>query len=191
MSQGRLFYVIGPSGSGKDTLMQYARAQLSEREKIIFAHRYITRQPELVGENHIYLSEAEFAAKERQGFFAMQWDSHGLRYGIGKEINFWLAQGFNVVINGSREYLPIALKKEPDLGVILIRTSTQVLRERLKNRQRETDSEIESRLERATLFNRICHPNVTLLDNDGRLDESGAAFINLLMATQSGENGSY
>ncbi|MDP3331097.1 MAG: phosphonate metabolism protein/1,5-bisphosphokinase (PRPP-forming) PhnN [Methylococcaceae bacterium] len=188
MSQGRLFYVIGPSGSGKDTLMQYARAKLSEREKIIFAHRYITRQPELVGENHIYLSEAEFAAKERQGFFSMQWDSHGLRYGIGKEINFWLAQGFNVVINGSREYLPTALKKEPDLGVILIRTSAQVLRVRLKNRQRETDDEIESRLERATLFNRICHPNVAILDNDGSLDDSGAAFINLLMTTQSGVN---
>lgn len=180
MCQGRLFYVIGPSGSGKDTLMQYARGKLAEREKIVFAHRYITRQPELVGENHIYLSEAEFAAKEKQGFFAMQWDSHGLRYGIGKEINFWLAQDFNVVINGSREYLPIALDKEPKIRVILIRTSTAVLRERLKKRQRETDDEIEQRLERATLFNHIDHPNVTLLDNDGGLDDSGAAFIALL-----------
>ncbi|MDO9214035.1 MAG: phosphonate metabolism protein/1,5-bisphosphokinase (PRPP-forming) PhnN [Methylococcales bacterium] len=181
MPQGQLFYVIGPSGSGKDTLMQYARSKLSEREKIIFAHRYITRKPELVGENHIYLSEAEFAAKERQDFFAMQWDSHELRYGIGKEINFWLAQGFNVVINGSREYLPIVLEKEPQIRVILVRTANDVLRERLKNRQRETADEIEKRLERATLFNRINHPNVTLLDNNGSLEESGAAFIALLM----------
>ncbi len=99
MRQGQLFYVIGPSGSGKDTLMQYAREKLGSA-KCVFAHRYITRLPELVGENHIHLSEAEFAAKEKQGFFAMQWDSHGLRYGIGKEINLWLAQGFNVVVNG-------------------------------------------------------------------------------------------
>jgi len=180
MCQGRLFYVIGPSGSGKDTLMQYARGKLAAYNKIVFAHRYITRLPELVGENHIHLSEAEFAAKERQGFFAMQWDSHGLRYGIGKEINFWLAQGFNVVINGSREYFTTALEKEPDMRVVLIRTSTDALRERLKKRQRETDDEIERRLERAALFNRIHHPNVTFLDNDGLLDDSGAAFINLL-----------
>jgi len=178
--KGRLFYVIGPSGSGKDTLMQYAREKLAAHNKIVFAHRYITRLPELVGENHIHLSEAEFAAKERQGFFTMQWDSHGLRYGIGKEINFWLAQGFNVVINGSREYFTTALEKEPDMRVVLIRTSTDALRERLKKRQRETDDEIERRLERATLFNRIHHPNVTFLDNDGLLDDSGAAFINLL-----------
>ncbi|MDO9169290.1 MAG: phosphonate metabolism protein/1,5-bisphosphokinase (PRPP-forming) PhnN [Methylobacter sp.] len=180
MRQGQLFYVIGPSGSGKDTLMQYARRKLAEHKKIVFAHRYITRQPELVGENHIHLSEAEFAAKEKHGFFAMQWDSHGLRYGIGREINFWLAQGFDVVINGSREYFSTALEKEPDMRVVLIRTSTEVLRERLKNRQRENDDEIERRLQRAALFNRISHPNVTLLNNDGGLDDSGAAFIALL-----------
>ncbi len=180
MRKGRLFYVIGPSGSGKDTLMQYAREKLAACNKIVFAHRYITRLPELVGENHIHLSEAEFSAKERQGFFTMQWDSHGLRYGIGKEINFWLTQGFNVVINGSREYFFTALEKEPDMQVVLIKSSTEVLRKRLMKRRRETDEAIESRLERAVLFNRICHPNVTFIENDGLLEDSGAAFIALL-----------
>jgi len=189
MRQGQLFYVIGPSGSGKDTLMQYAREKLATHKKIVFAHRYITRPPELVGENHIHLSEAEFAAKIQQGFFAMQWDSHGLRYGIGKEINFWLAQGFDVVINGSREYFSTALEKEPDMRVVSIRTSTEILRERLKKRRRETDDEIERRLERAALFNRIHHPNVTFLDNDGLLDDSGAAFIALLTREKTAQHG--
>lgn len=178
--QGRLFYVIGASGSGKDSLMNYAREKLVGNTRIVFAHRYITRPPELVGENHIYLSEAEFSAKVAQGFFAMQWDSHGLHYGIGKEINLWLAQGFDVVINGSREYLDTALAKEPDIRVALIKTATPVLRERLKKRQRESATEIERRLERATLFNSIVHPNVTILSNDGALEEAGEAFCALL-----------
>lgn len=160
--------------------MNYAREKLAGHARIVFAHRYITRPPELVGENHIYLSEAEFSAKAAQGFFAMQWDSHGWHYGIGKEINLWLALGFDVVINGSREYLDIALANEPGIRVVLIKTATPVLRERLKQRQRESDAEIERRLERATLFNRIVHPNVTVLSNDGALDEAGEAFCALL-----------
>lgn len=178
--QGRLFYVIGPSGSGKDSLMNYAREKLVTHRRIVFAHRYITRPPELAGENHIYFNKTEFVAKEQQGFFAMQWNSHGWYYGIGKEINLWQAQGFDVVINGSREYLDIALAKEPGIRIVLIKTATPVLRERLKKRQRESAAEIELRLKRADLFNRIDHPNVMVLSNDGALDKAGEAFCALL-----------
>ncbi|MCC7134769.1 MAG: phosphonate metabolism protein/1,5-bisphosphokinase (PRPP-forming) PhnN [Nitrosomonas sp.] len=177
---GRLFYVIGASGAGKDSLMHYAREKLTGRQRIVFTHRYITRPPELVGENHIYLPEAEFSAKQAQGFFAMQWDSHGWRYGIGKEINLWQALDFDVVINGSREYLFDALSQEPGLRVVLIKTSTEVLRERLRKRQRESDAEIERRLQRAVLFNHIEHPNVTVLNNDGTLEQAGETFTQLL-----------
>ncbi len=177
---GRLFYIIGASGTGKDSLMHYAREKLTGRQRIVFAHRYITRPPELVGENHIYLPEPEFSAKQAQGFFSMHWDSHGWRYGIGKEINLWLGLDFDVVINGSREYMLAALAKEPGMRVVLIKASTEVLRERLRKRQRESDAEIELRLQRASSFNRIEHPNVTVLSNDGTLEQAGEAFTQLL-----------
>lgn len=183
---GRLFYVIGASGAGKDSLMQYAREKLTGKQRIVFAHRYITRPPELVGENHIYLPEAEFSAKLKQGFFAMHWDSHGWRYAVGKEINLWLGLDFDVVINGSREYLFSALAKEPGMRVVLIKTTTEVLRERLRKRHRESDAEIELRLYRATLFNSIEHPNVTLLTNDGRLEQAGDMFTKLLSSPRQG-----
>ncbi len=180
MQQGRLFYVIGPSGAGKDSLMRYARQQQAANTKIVFAHRYITRPPELAGENHIYLEPEEFDFKAKHGFFALQWNSHGLRYGIGLEINLWLARGFNVVVNGSREYLFEALEHYPDMQAILIRTSPDILRQRLINRQRESLAEIELRLERAKLFNRLLHPNLVMLDNDAALSDSGAALVTLL-----------
>ncbi len=147
MQQGRLFYVIGPSGAG---------------------------------ENHIYLEPEEFDFKAKHGFFALQWNSHGLRYGIGLEINLWLARGFNVVVNGSREYLFEALERYPNMQVILIRTSPDILRQRLINRQREPLVEIELRLERAKLFNRLLHPNLVILNNDAALSDSGAALVTLL-----------
>ena len=105
MVEGTLFYVVGASGSGKDSLMRYGRQRLAGDSNVIFAHRYITRPVELHGENHVALTDSEFDARLAAGFFAMNWSSHGLRYGIGREINLWLAKGCNVVMNGSRAYL--------------------------------------------------------------------------------------
>jgi ribose 1,5-bisphosphokinase len=39
----RLFYVIGASGAGKDTLLRYARVRVGGSGGVVFAHRYITR----------------------------------------------------------------------------------------------------------------------------------------------------
>ena len=80
---GRLFYVVGASGAGKDTLIAYARNALPVANAVVFAHRYITRPAHVGGENHIALSDAEFSVRETNGLFAMSWESNGLRYGIG------------------------------------------------------------------------------------------------------------
>lgn len=177
---GKLFYVIGPSGSGKDSLMKFARSRLESVGKIIFAHRYITRPPEVQGENHVYLSNEEFENRKNQGFFSMHWESHNLCYGIGSEINLWLANSYDVVVNGSRAYLSDAIKIYPEIHVILVSTSTEVLRNRLLKRNRETLEEIENRLHRASLQCNIEHPYVIKLNNDTDLAQSGAAFIKLL-----------
>ena len=125
---GKLFYVIGPSGSGKDSLIRYARSRLATKKRTIFVHRYITRPPEVHGENHIFLSEEEFENRRNQGFFSMYWKSHGLYYGIGSEINYWLEKGYDVVVNGSREYFHTALKTYPEMIGIMVSTSATVLR---------------------------------------------------------------
>ncbi len=184
---GKLFYVIGASGSGKDSLMNFARSRLASVGKIIFAHRYITRPPEVQGENHVYLSNEEFKHRKKQGFFFMHWESHGLCYGIGSEINLWLANGYDVVVNGSRAYLSTALEECPETQVILVSTSTEVLRKRLLKRNRETPEEIEKRLHRATLLCNIEHRQLITLNNDADLAQSGAEFIKILTNFDSRE----
>jgi ribose 1,5-bisphosphokinase PhnN len=44
---------MGPSGAGKDSLMAYARARVSEDAPILFAHRYITRPERMELESNI------------------------------------------------------------------------------------------------------------------------------------------
>jgi len=183
--KGKLFYIIGSSGSGKDSVIRYAQARVSGDPGTMFAHRYITRPVELEGENHIALTEAEFNARRRAGLFAMNWTSLGLHYGIGCEIDLWLAKGCNVVVNGSREYLPEAKVIYPALSAVLICVAPENIEKRLRARGRETDEQIELRLSRAQQFGHI--ENVTeVIENNGTLASAGERFVALLNNASKG-----
>lgn len=145
---GTLFFLIGASGSGKDSLLSGCRDRLGLHQRCCIAHRYITRAPGIGGENHVHLTEHEFQMRADMGMFAMHWTSHGYSYGIGSEIDNWLSSGANVVVNGSREYLASAMSQYPSLVPVLVNVDLQLLRERLLARGRETEQEIEGRLAR-------------------------------------------
>src|SRR5262249_30542502 len=102
--QGPLVYVMGPSGAGKDSVLNRARALLASDAPVVFADRYITRPAEAGGENHIALSAEEFDLRRTHGLFAFDWQAHGNRYGIGCEIHAWRQSGLTVVVSGSREH---------------------------------------------------------------------------------------
>jgi len=180
MANASLFYIIGASGVGKDSLLDYAREHLASDDPLIFAHRYITRPADAGNENHIAVSEEVFQRRLDLGCFAMSWDSHGLRYGIDIGINQWLAKGLNVAMNGSRAYLQQATWGYPELRPILIRVDQSILRQRLEQRGRESADEIEKRLERARALDDLQHPNLIVINNDGDLSEAGDKLMTIL-----------
>ena len=180
MKQGNLFYLIGPSGAGKDALLTYARQQIDGSLPILFAHRYITRSSQAGGENYISLTEAEFDQRQQLGLFALDWQSHHNRYGLGIEIDVWMKAGVQVVINGSREHLPVASRRFPELQVILLEVSADTIRQRLEQRGRETADEIEARIVHNQQLPAVTHPHLHILNNDTPLAETGNKFIELL-----------
>lgn len=177
--RARLIYVVGPSGSGKDSLLRYARERLADDPGVVFAHRYITRAADAGGENHVALTPAEFASRQRNRLFELAWQSHGHSYGIGIEINQWLTKGATVVVNGSREYLAEASRRFPELLAVAIDVPTEVLRERLLARGREDPSSIEQRLERHRKMQSQCQTG-QVITNDGPLERAGEALVALL-----------
>ena len=193
---GTLVYVMGPSGSGKDSLIAHVRQgpcaiyamtwNISSTAQsilgpilrpIFFARRYITRPMNAGGEQHYPVTQEEFQFRKKQGDFALAWESHGLCYGIGADIDTHLAAGAVVVVNGSRAYLPEALRRYPSLLPVLIAARPDVLRERLEKRGRENRANIDERLAGASL-----RPEVSALiqiDNSGSLAEAGRIFSDL------------
>jgi ribose 1,5-bisphosphokinase len=178
-----LFYVIGASGVGKDSLLRYARTHTRTDAGVVFAHRYITREADAGGENHVSLTPDEFACRLEKGCFAMHWHSHDTWYGIGIEIEQWMAQGLSVVVNGSRAYLNNAAALYPELRPVLIMASQTQLRQRLQVRGRESETQIEERLSLAQrLDGETSHPRLMRIRNDATLEEAGAALTSVLEA---------
>jgi ribose 1,5-bisphosphokinase len=179
----KLFYVIGASGAGKDTLINFARTRINGTEKVIFAHRYITRPPFTGNENHIHLTEEEFKSRISANLFALHWESHGKYYGIGTEINNWMQNGFNIIVNGSREYLPVAQQIYPDIIVILIDASPEVISQRLAGRGREDANEIAKRINRTAEISTDLTNCIKIL-NDGAIEEAGEKLVNIISIKQ-------
>lgn len=177
-----LFYVMGPSGSGKDSLLRALRERLKPADPVIIAHRYITRAAD-ANEASVALTADEFTHRVDLGCLAMHWQSHGLHYGIGVEIEQWLAQGLKVIVNGSREYLADAATRYPKLCAVHVRVKPEVLAVRLRNRGRETEAAIARRLERATQPFAVPQGcKLVEIDNSGALEDSAREFAALVRA---------
>jgi ribose 1,5-bisphosphokinase len=180
--EGRLFYIVGASGVGKDSLIQYARQRLEGDAAVLFAHRYITRPTSVGGENHIALSESEFEMRERHGLFALAWRSHGYRYGVGIEIDLWIERSCNVVVSGSREFLPQARVCYPAISVVWISARPQVLATRLRRRGRESGGEIIERLTRSARVKATPPADALHISNEGSIEQAGDELLDILVS---------
>lgn len=170
---GRLYAVVGPSGAGKDTLMEAVAAR---RPDLHMVRRVITRAADAGGEDFDAVSEAAFDERRAAGAFALWWRAHGLFYGIPASIDAELAAGKQVLFNGSRGVLAEAAEKYPDMLVLHVTASIPVLAERLAGRGRESEEDIARRLQRAgyALPEGV---NVRVIRNDGALADAIAAML--------------
>lgn len=173
---GRLIAIVGPSGVGKDSVMEaLSRAHPGLR----LVTRVITRADGLGGEDYIPVTEAEFATRKERGDFALSWPAHGLLYGIPKEVANELAGGRDLLVNLSRAVLPAAQDAFETLVVLRLTASTETLAKRLGARGRETPEDIQRRLERAQF---PMPEGVTYSDlcNDGALEDTIQTALALL-----------
>lgn len=177
----RLIYTVGPSGVGKDSLLNGLRQHLeamAKRPALHFAQRTITRSHDKCNEDHEAVNVAKFAKLQEEKAFALVWVANGLHYGIRHTELAPKGDGVWVIVNGSRAYLDEARKRLPGLTVLHITAPIDVLRQRLLSRGRESEKDIEQRLLRPQSV--LLGPQDLCLSNGGTLEASGLALRQLL-----------
>jgi ribose 1,5-bisphosphokinase len=145
---GRLVLVVGPSGAGKDTLIDLAQAACADDDRVVFPRRVVTRQAS-EHEANDSVSPEQFESALARGEFALHWDAHGLRYGVPRAIDDELAAGRTVVVNVSRTVIVPARQSYGNVTVVLITAPPDILASRLALRKRDSDGRLDARLGRA------------------------------------------
>jgi phosphonate metabolism protein PhnN/1,5-bisphosphokinase (PRPP-forming) len=174
--RGTLHLVVGPSGAGKDTLIDAARAA---RPDIHFPRRVITRPAEAGGEPHVASTAEDFDAAAAAGMFALHWAAHGLRYGIPATIAARLGDGEHVLVNVSRGVVETARGAFDPIRVLVVTAPPAVLATRLAARGRETAEDIARRLARAP-YAVPSGEDVYLIENGGPRSAGVARFLSSL-----------
>ena len=161
----RLIYVIGPSGAGKDSLLNSLRQDMAAMTDtatpppLYFAKRTITRNHDQSNEDHEVVDPSHFESLVNQELAPMSEST-------------W------VMVNGSRAYLEEAKQRFPGLTVLFITAPIEVLRARLLSRGRENEQAIEVRLNRSQ--DMVLEPQDLCLSNGGSLADSVITLKNLL-----------
>ncbi|MFK7751297.1 MAG: phosphonate metabolism protein/1,5-bisphosphokinase (PRPP-forming) PhnN [Sedimentitalea sp.] len=173
---GRFIAVVGPSGVGKDSVMEAIAAR---EPRVVLARRVITRPSDAGGEAFDGVSAEAFAQMEARAEFALSWAAHGLSYGIPADVDAALEAGQDVVANLSRAVLDTARARFSQVYVLALQADRAVLAARLAARGRETADDIARRLARADAH-RATGPNVWCVDNSGALEHTVVQVLDLL-----------
>lgn len=172
---GAFVFVVGPSGAGKDTLLDGARARLADEPRFIFPRRVVTR-PTDTTENHISMGVTAFLEAREQGAFVFSWQAHGLYYGIPSDTGAAVRSGSIVVVNCSRRIIPEARQRYPDAKVVLVDCPPELRAERLALRGRESREDIESRITRTVELSGSAFADA-IVQNDGPPEKGIATFV--------------
>jgi guanylate kinase len=146
--RGRLIVVSGPSGAGKDTLIQAALEAIPELALIASATTREPRKGEVDGKDHVFLSREEFERWIEEDRL-LEWAEYsGNLYGTPKRSVEELLDSCRSVIlrielQGARQ----VKERRPDAVMVFVRApSLEETRRRLESRATETSESVESRM---------------------------------------------
>jgi ribose 1,5-bisphosphokinase len=181
---GRLVLIVGPSGAGKDTLIDVVRAACRDDASVGFPRRVITR-PSSGAEDHDTISDAAFDQAATGGAFALWWTAHGLKYGIPAAIDDDVRAGRTVVCNVSRTIIGAARERYAHVTVALVTAPAAILAARLRARGRGSDGSIIDRVQRSVLTNGELNADF-VIENIGAVEPAAAMLLRIVSGRSAG-----
>ncbi len=155
VGHGLAFVVSGPSGAGKNSIINRAMEGIPDLRYSISYTTRPRREHEVDEVDYLFVSREEFTRRIESGDFVEHVTYVGDLYGTSRsQIDGAVAQGLDVILNidveGARLVRRTGLGDHTVVYVFLVPSSLSRLEERLRARGTESDEQIGDRLEAAT-----------------------------------------
>ncbi len=179
--KGRLVIVSGPSGSGKDTILKLALAQLPDMKFSISSITRPMREGEVEGEKYNFVSRECFEDMIKNDQLLEYNNYVGNYYGTPKApVEEVIKNGGEIIIevdvNGQRN---IKNKVDSAISVFIMPPSFEVLKKRLEGRGTDSPETIEKRM-KAALDEIACAKDYDYIVVNDDLEEAVIDFVNII-----------
>lgn len=148
INNGRLILFSGPSGVGKDTLLELLYKKKPDLRRSISATTRKKRENEVDGKDYYFISKEEFELMIQSGNI-LEYTKYGDNlYGTPKKpIDEWLKDGKSVIlkieVHGAKQ---IKQLYKNSVAIFILPPSIEILEERLRKRGTEDESDLQKRM---------------------------------------------
>lgn len=153
--KGELFVISAPSGAGKSSLIHEVITRAKNAEFLVELSVSATTRPprsqDIEGEDYFFISNEEFQKLYEDNAFLESATVHGNRYGtLHDYVESKLISGINIILDiDVQGFNQIRDKGIKNTSIFIIPPSINELKERLLNRNQDSEEVIEERLKNA------------------------------------------
>jgi guanylate kinase len=151
---GLLFLLVGPSGAGKNTLLNRVLEQITDCAQMPTATTRASRLGEIEGQHHFFLTDDRFDQLAAQNAFVEWQFVHSRRYGTLKStVEGGFRDGICYIADVEVLGAELLKKQYPDNVILIFITPSSLadLEQRIKARGAITAEEMRERLQRAQI----------------------------------------
>jgi guanylate kinase len=169
-----LIVLSGPSGVGKDSILERLRELGYPFHYTVTATTRAPREGEIDGRDYYFLSPEQFESLRREGGLLEHACVYGMSYGVPKApVIEALHRGEDVIMRTNVDGAASIRAQSPGATLIFITAPSQaLLEERLRKRQTDSADQIEVRLAKVREEMRAVGDfDYAIVNDEGRLDD--------------------
>ncbi|MGN1317037.1 MAG: guanylate kinase [Acutalibacteraceae bacterium] len=170
--KGLLVVLSGPSGSGKDTVLDRLKEKVLSFDKTVSATTRPVRDGEKDGIDYYFIDKTTFEKRIEEGYFLEYTVYNDNYYGTPKsEVEKRIDKGGCVLLKIEVEGAGNVRRAIPEsVSIFIIPPSMEELERRLRGRGTETEESFRRRLETAKQeLSRACEYDYVVINNDVEL----------------------
>ncbi|HYH11792.1 MAG TPA: guanylate kinase [Thermomicrobiales bacterium] len=183
----RVFIISGPSGVGKDSVLEQLRLAYPDAQYVVTATSRAMRPGELEGVHYHFIERDEFERQIADGDFIESANVYGNLYGVPRRpIVEGLESGRNVIIKVDVKGAKTLREKISNpVSIFLAPESMAELRERLRSRKTDNEDALNRRFNTASEeLDRAEEFDYVVFNESDRLDDAVRQITHIIEAEQ-------